>query len=44
MNHPSGLTWDRWYWPFKTAAERKQIQEWITRRSGQDLNDGTTPF
>jgi hypothetical protein len=26
--HPSGLTWERWHWPFKTDAERLQIQRW----------------
>lgn len=42
--HPSGLTWARWHWPFKTAAERAQIQRWRERQTGQYLNDGSTPF
>lgn len=23
--HPSGLTWERWQWPFHTEAERQLI-------------------
>jgi hypothetical protein len=43
-NHPSGLAWVRWHWPFKTEAERRQIQQWAQRQTGEDLNDGSTPF
>jgi len=42
--HPSGLTWERWNQPFKMPHERKQIQEWLARRNGSFLNDGSTPF
>lgn len=42
--HPSGLTWERWYWPWKMPEERKMIQEWLKQKAGQDLNDGSTPF
>jgi len=42
--HPSGLTWERWRQPFKMPHERKMIQEWLQRRTGQYLNDGSTPF
>ena len=42
--HPSGLTWERWKQPFKMPHERKMIQEWLKRKQGQDLNDGSTPF
>ena len=27
--HPSGLTLERWLWPFKTEAERKLIVIWL---------------
>ena len=23
--HPSGMTWERWEWPFKTPEERKLV-------------------
>ena len=39
--HPSGLTWERWHWPFKTPQERLQILRW---RALTDLNNGTIPF
>lgn len=42
--HPSGLTWERWNQPFKMPHERKMIQEWLQKKTGQDLNDGSTPF
>lgn len=42
--HPSGLTWERWRCVFKMPHERKMIQEWMQRKTGQDLNDGSTPF
>jgi hypothetical protein len=30
LYHPSGLTWERWHWPFKTDAERAAIAKWRT--------------
>ena len=39
--HPSGLTWERWHWPFKTQAEREMIMRWMALT---DLNNGTIPF
>ena len=29
MKHPSGLTMERWHWPFKTAAERQLVLTWL---------------
>jgi hypothetical protein len=37
--HPSGLTLDRWHYPFKTDAERELIRIWLN--CGLDVN---TPF
>ena len=29
MMHPSGLTWERWHWPFKTAKELEMTRRWM---------------
>lgn len=42
--HPSGLTWERWEWPFKTPEERKQIQQWYDRKAGNYEFDPSIPF
>ena len=43
--HPSGLTWERWYWPWKMPHERKQIQEWLQKKQGNEFdNDPNNPF
>lgn len=39
--HPSGLTWERWHWPFKTDAERERIRLW---RAVNNLDDPRIPF
>ena len=39
--HPSGLTWERWHWPFKTQAEREMIMQW---RAMTDLSSEVIPF
>lgn len=41
MMHPSGLTWERWHWPFKTPQERLQIQQWLALH---DLDNPAIPF
>lgn len=41
MMHPSGLTWERWHWPFKTQAEREMIMRW---RALTDLSSEVIPF
>ena len=41
--HPSGLTLERWNWPFKTEAEREKIIAWLSG-TPQDLADTTNPF
>ena len=42
--HPSGLTLERWNWPFKTDAERKQIRAWLQKDIPKDLLDDSIPF
>jgi len=29
--HPSGLTWERWEWPFKTPQERQLVAKYFSR-------------
>jgi len=29
--HPSGLTWERWEWPFKTPQERQLVAKYFDR-------------
>jgi hypothetical protein len=29
--HPSGLTWERWEWPFKTPEERVLVAQWFRK-------------
>jgi hypothetical protein len=29
--HPSGMTWERWDWPFKTPQERKLVVEYMKK-------------
>ena len=42
--HPSGLTWERFNFPFKTPEERKQIQLWMMKKQhGQEFDD-SIPF
>jgi hypothetical protein len=35
--HPSGLTWQRWNWPFKTQAERKLVAAYFEKIKRQQL-------
>jgi len=28
---PSGLTWERWNWPFKTPQERQLVAKYFSR-------------
>lgn len=30
--HPSGLTWERWEWPFKTPEERKLVAKYFKQQ------------
>lgn len=41
MMHPSGLTWERWNFPFKTPAERELIAKWLAVK---DVMNTTIPF
>jgi hypothetical protein len=34
--HPSGLTWERWDWPFKTFDERKLVAKYFERVKRQE--------
>ena len=31
MMHPSGMTQERWDWPFKTPEERKLVAEYFRK-------------
>lgn len=39
--HPSGLTWERWNFPFKTPEERLKIMLWLHPK---EIFDNSTPF
>jgi hypothetical protein len=34
--HPSGMTWERWEWPFKTPQERKLVIEYMKKFAKQE--------
>ena len=38
--HPSGLTWARWNWPFKTDAERAIIARWFAKQDRAQRGHG----
>jgi len=42
--HPSGVTMDRWEFPFKTPEERKLIQDWLFPKSHPYDLDPSIPF
>lgn len=42
--HPSGLTWERWEFPFKTPEERALIQQWLMKKDCQNEFDDSIPF
>jgi hypothetical protein len=37
--HPSGLTWERWNWPFKTPEERELVREYFALTSVENLEE-----
>ncbi|MFZ9326835.1 MAG: hypothetical protein ACO24H_05180 [Polynucleobacter sp.] len=37
--HPSGLTWERWNWPFKTADERKLVAKYFKKTAKQETKN-----
>ena len=39
--HPSGLTMERWNWPFKTETERVVVAKWMKKQ--QKLSLETLP-
>lgn len=34
--HPSGMTQERWDWPFKTPEERKLVAEYFKKQAKED--------
>jgi len=34
--HPSGLTMERWNWPFKTSEERKLVQQYFREHEAEE--------
>ena len=38
--HPSGLTWERWNWPFKTEYERVLVRQYLNHH----IFDDSIPF
>lgn len=34
--HPSGMTWERWEWPFKTPEERKLVAAYFKKHSKEE--------
>lgn len=37
--HPSGLTYERWHWPYKTEEERKKVVEYLAQKRKHDVRD-----
>lgn len=37
--HPSGLTWERWEWPFKSADERKLVAAYFKKNAKQEAKN-----
>jgi len=37
--HPSGMTWERWNNPFKSAAERELVIKWNKKRGKAEKRD-----
>lgn len=40
MIHPSGMTWERWNFPFKTARERQLVMWYLN----PTMFDNSIPF
>jgi len=38
MMHPSGLTWERWSFPFKTEYERELVRQYLHPAQFDDNN------
>ena len=36
MMHPSGMTQERWDWPFKTPEERKLVVKYYKEKAKED--------
>lgn len=36
MMHPSGMTQERWDWPFKTPEERKLVAKYFEKMKRED--------
>lgn len=37
--HPSGMTQERWDWPFKTAEERRLVVKYFEKIKRQETKD-----
>jgi len=35
-SHPSGLTMERWNWPFKTPQERELVARWFKKQEKKE--------
>jgi hypothetical protein len=35
--HPSGMTLERWHWPFKTEHERELVRRYLNPQVFDDL-------
>lgn len=36
--HPSGMTMERWHWPFKTEYERELVRQYLYPAQFDDTN------
>jgi hypothetical protein len=43
VNHPSGLSWERWNWPFKTPQEREVVAKWFSKQTNKEIEDLGAP-
>jgi hypothetical protein len=37
--HKSGLTVDRWNWPYKTPEERELVAKWFKKQTKKEMDD-----
>lgn len=41
--HPSGMTWEQWNWPFKTAEERRLVTKYFQEIEKENRNGAGIP-
>lgn len=39
-NHPSGLTWREWLWPFKSESQRALAAQWFKKKDQAQRGSG----